>query len=278
MIRSGRCKNHTQFICFAMVDKNDSLIIWYIPGFRSADDPQIKAYQLIRKIYPNAEDIINVSWENQNGKNLLLQTVEMLDGDLPNIPVNIALSIAERWKRALSDVERWADLLANKIANDLSPSQREKLILIGHSLGGNMVIRTLAHLHRQKLSIKSAVLLGAAIDNQNENILLAMNATQKPIYSMINPGDAALNVFKMVEGSPALGTGCKLRYNHSKFREYLTSASFVHSSAFYLSEWAELNNVKRDDSVEQLLNDYREILLDKLFRVSKIVDKLIDKK
>ncbi len=236
---------------------NDSPIIWYIPGLYSADDPQEKAVQLLQTIYPNAEEIVNVVWECQNGDNINLDTVvssgvekAFKDSNPLRGLLELALetvgSISDRWEKALDDVEPTAQWLANRIACDLTSNQRQKLILIGHSLGGNIVVRTLAHLYRQNLSIKSAVLLGAAIENMNRSILLAMGATQKPICSLVNPDDTALKVFQTVTGCRALGTGCDLNYDHSKFLERYTSNHFGHSSSFYLSQWADVNNVKKD--------------------------------
>lgn len=240
-----------------MTVNNDSPIIWYIPGLYSADDPQEKAVQLLHAIYPNAKEISNVTWECQNEDNISLDTV-FLSGvekainnsnplkGLLEFALGTVGSISQRWINALDDVEPTAEFLANKIAHDLTPNQRQNLVLIGHSLGGNIVIQTLAHLQRQKLSVKSAVLLGAAIENMNRNILLAMSATQMPIYSMVNPDDAALKVFQTVTGCRALGTGCELNYDHSKFLEHFTTGHYGHSSVFYLSQWAEINNVKND--------------------------------
>lgn len=241
-----------------MTVKNDSPIIWYIPGLYSADDPQEKALLALQAIYPNAEEIVNVTWECQNENNISLDTVvssgvENVFNDsnplrgLLKFALETVGSISDRWINALDDVEPTAEFLSNKIASDLSSSQRQNLILIGHSLGGNIIIRALAHLYFQNLSIKSAVLLAAAIENMNRNILFAMKATEKPICSMVNPDDAALKVFQTVTGCRALGTGCDLNYDHSKFVEYHTSNYFGHSSAFYLSQWAEINNVKNAD-------------------------------
>ena len=166
-----------------------------------------------------------------------------------------------RWSQAINDVEIISDMLTNRIRS-LSSVKRRKLILIGHSLGGNVTIRTLAQLYRQNLFIHSAVLLGAAIGCKDENIPFAMKATQKPICSMVNPNDAALKVFQTVSGTPALGTGCKLPgYNHSKFIEYPTSTSINHSSVFYLSQWAEVNNVNNNISPIQLLADLTSVFL-----------------
>lgn len=261
-----------------MIDKNDSPIIWYLPGLYSADDPQEKAVQLLQTIYPNATEIVNVAWECQNGNNISLDTVvssgveNALNDSNPlmgllEFALGTVSSITQRWINALDDVEPTSQSLAKRIANDLSSSQRQNLILIGHSLGGNIIVRTLAHLNCQNLSIKSAVLLGAAIENMNRNILQAMEATQKPICSMVNPDDTALKVFQTVTGCRALGTGCELNYDRSKFVEYYTTNYFGHSSAFYLSQWADVNHVKKDfdESPLRLLENVAGFLgIDKL--------------
>ena len=256
-----------------MTDNYDSPIIWYIPGLYSADDPQEKALQALQTIYPKAREIANVTWECQNGNNISLNTVfssgveNALNDSNPlmgllEFALGTVGSISERWDNALDDVEPTAQWLAKKIANDLSSRLRQKLILIGHSLGGNIIIRTLSHLYRNNMSIKSAVLLGAAIENMNRNILLAMEATEKPICSLVNPDDTALKVFQTVTGCRALGTGCELNYDRSKFVEYYTSNYFGHSSAFYLSQWAEINNVKNisDNNPIRLLENVANIL------------------
>lgn len=216
-----------------MSNNNDSPIIWYIPGFLSGDDYQEGVRQILRKIYPNAEDFQLIKWEYQNvpWTKFIVETSGLKPLGIPGINM-----IASRWKRALEDIKPTSERLVNKIRY-LPSNKQKKLLLIGHSLGANIVIRTLAHLYRRNLSIYSAVLLGAAIDNRNEDILWAMKSTQSPIYSMINPQDAALETFRIVTGSCALGTGCALAYDHTKFREYQIPGSTDHSCSFYLIQW-----------------------------------------
>ena len=240
-----------------MTTTNDSPIIWYIPGLFSEDDPQEKALMMLNTIYPHAKEVINVTWENQNGKNIILDsvfeagTMILLNDSNPaahlaDFVLKTALALPDRWRRGLRDVIPTAELLANKIAN-LSSADQQRLILIGHSLGGNIVIRTLAHLYRRNITINSAVLLAAAIDNMNENILLAIEATREPVCSVVNPDDNALFLFQLAEGTPALGTGCELKLDRSKFWQRYTSKSSLigHSSDFYLSQWAAAINDAR---------------------------------
>ena len=79
---------------------------------------------------------------------------------------------------------------------------------------------------------------------------------------MVNPDDTALKVFQTVTGSRALGTGCELNVDNSKFREYTTSNHYGHSSAFYLSQWAEVNNIRMDfdESPLRLLENVADFL------------------
>lgn len=252
-----------------MIDKIDSPIIWYVPGFRSGDDPQKDVRRLIQKIYPNTEDFDSIIWENQGlispnnrgaasgplGVTNILNAVTkpfrsaagFLTEPLKLVPKPVidTITIPARWSQALKDVGTISNMLANRIRS-LSSDKRQKLFLIGHSLGGNVVIRTLARLYRQNLFIHSALLLGAAIGNRDENIPLAINATLDQIHSMYNPKDEKLAAYETLERTPALGkSGCGLVYNHTKFHEHSTDNSTTHSSDFYLSQWASYVNFSR---------------------------------
>lgn len=265
-----------------MTTQNDSPIIWYIPGLFSGDNPQNTALILLRKIYPNATEIKHLCWENKAEESISLEPLEsifsaftLLDipsllSDLSNytkfltIPVDLGKKGLEifkgRLKKSIEAAEKMAQMLSDRIAN-MPSSQRKKLILIGHSLGGYIIIRTLAKLHPQDLSIHSGVLLGAAIDNKDIDILSAVKATQKGIFSMVNPDDNALAGFQLATGKYALGTGCGLiRFDHTKYREIVTLKSIEHSSFFYLCQWAEANNIPIDykkipfQLIEEIIN------------------------
>lgn len=260
-----------------MIDKNDSPIIWYIPGFLSGDNPQNAMYYLLKTIYSDAQNIKNIVWENQrvsvldfvaqavetttaNTLTLLSAIVSYIDDPSEPAIIPTPVKFASRWIKALNDIDPTAILLAKKIS--ILPSrERQKLILIGHSLGGNIVIRTLAHLSQHNCSIHSAVLLGAAISNTDENIPLATNATIEPIHSMINPNDEALKDYQMVTGNLALGrTGCTLSGDHKNFREHCTAYSTEHSSEYYLAQWASyLQKLSNLRSRYQSKNHKRQI-------------------
>ena len=264
-----------------MTTNNDSPIIWYIPGFRSGDDPQINVLHWLKRIYPDAAAFESIIWENQpldtpqkavsslkdrvtmsaplriasilnsasplriftrTLENFVATPYSSLLEQTPAAPFSMLTKPLEiRWSKALADIKPTSERLVNRVRG-LSQSQRQKLILIGHSLGGNIVIRTLANLYRRDITIHSAVLLGAAIENCNEDILGAMKATQRPIHSMFNPNDNTLKyLFPAVTVSRALGgTGCKLDYDRTKFFEHETDYSTTHSSDFYLSQWASI--------------------------------------
>ena len=250
-----------------MIDNNDSLIIWYIPGFCSGNDPQIDIRLKIQRLYPNAREIKNVIWENQRVSVLdfvapvidsskevtVLKSLISLWGSVTNssTPSNVErpAEFTVRWIKALNDVATISNMLTNRIRS-LSSDKRRKLFLIGHSLGGNVVIRTLAQLYRQNISIHSALLLGAAIGNKDKDIPSAINATLKPIHSMYNPNDEALAVFDTISTMPALGkNGCELEYDCTKFHEHCTAYSTTHSSDFYLSQWAVQQRLASKSSV-----------------------------
>ena len=133
-----------------MIDKIDSPIIWYIPGFLSAYDPQKDVRRLIQKIYPNTEDFDSIIWENQGlispnnrgaasvplGVTNILNAVTnpfriavfFLTEPLKLVPKPVidTITIPARWSQALKDVETISNMLANRIRS-LSSDKRQKL-------------------------------------------------------------------------------------------------------------------------------------------------------
>ena len=69
---------------------------------------------------------------------------------------------------------------------------------------------------------------------------------------MINPNDEALKAFQVATLTPALGTGCTLRGDHSHFLEHSATNSTDHSVGFYLTHWASyLQNLRNLSSRNQ---------------------------
>lgn len=111
------------------------------------------------------------------------------------------LTTLSRWGRSWDISRKNADSEVQKLTERLlknSDTQLQKTILIGHSLGGRIVAKTLGKLAKKNKKIKGAVLLGAAIKNDNEILKIAADATCEGVKNFFNPND---NVLKYPYGS-----------------------------------------------------------------------------
>lgn len=110
------------------------------------------------------------------------------------------------WKNARANADADVERLVGQIVG--MGDTRTNLTLVGHSLGGRIVVRTLARLAERKLKIHQGVLLAAAIPNSDPDVALMGEASILPVLSVCNPKDVTLRfVYRMVggESSAALG-------------------------------------------------------------------------
>ena len=113
-----------------------------------------------------------------------------------------------RWKKAVANADAEVAHVVAEIAG-LSEDLRKQLVLVGHSLGGRIVARTLAQLADLGLKIRQGILLGAAIRDDDSDLLRMGNGLLKPVWVVCNPDDNMLKyVYATVggEGGAALGT------------------------------------------------------------------------
>lgn len=168
----------------------------------------------------------------------------MLQSWLDKLSKMLPISFFTRWENAKRDTDNVADALANRIAK-ATKIEQEGLFLIGHSLGANIVVKTLAQLNAKHIKINQAALLGAAIDNDDPNIEQACGAVLKPISSIFNPYDHALMLYCLCNiGHLALGSAGYSGKNN-QFREYHVginqdAPSLEHSSCYYIQQWDKL--------------------------------------
>ena len=83
--------------------------------------------------------------------------------------------------------------------------EQDNLVLVGHSLGAYIAVKTLENLSRRQMKINQAILLGAAIDSNDSAIPAACQATIVPIEYTINYLDWALALYPLVASNTALG-------------------------------------------------------------------------
>lgn len=152
--------------------------VWYVPGWLRTQHPQKGALEAVSKAFPEAQ-------------------VEFKAWDGDGLVWNLAKDTADR--------EAWR--LAFEIAT-MPESQRKTLTIVGHSLGGRMTARVLAHLAAKKLKVRQAVLMAAAIPHDDPDLVAMGAATELPIVSICNPDDVTLRyVYKILGGEKSAAYG-----------------------------------------------------------------------
>ena len=143
--------------------------------------------------------------------------VVRLEKAFPDIPIKVKSwnSKVVYWK-ARKNAEAYSRDLAQEVIN-MPEKRRRELILIGHSLGGKIVINVLNALVDKGMSVHKAVLLGAAIKRDDPAIRRSLFAVRTRILNIYNPDDALLRT-GFVIGQNALGSH-SWYYSHPRFVE-----------------------------------------------------------
>ncbi|MDO4630307.1 MAG: hypothetical protein Q4C70_14105 [Planctomycetia bacterium] len=126
--------------------------------------------------------------------------------------------------------------------------EREGLVLVGHSLGGKVLIKTLARCAKHRIRVKNLILLGAAIDNNDADIEVALAATHDIPCSVVNMEDYALWFYRQFETCAAMGTGYKSILPKTKFIEIVSEQGNFHHVIAYLRRYQKYCQNTSDDT------------------------------
>ena len=111
------------------------------------------------------------------------------------------------WPSAVASADREAERLAREI-EALPVDERERLVVVGHSLGGRIAARALARLAEKGLKIQQAVLLAAAIPSGDADLARMGAASIRPVLAVCNPDDVTLRyVYALVGGEKGVAFG-----------------------------------------------------------------------
>ncbi len=146
--------------------------ILFIPGFKSKNVPDDEYRSMLKSVFPDSAIEI-MKWESN---------LSLLD-----------------WPQAMKLAELSVKGVVEKIER-MEAEKRDNLVLIGHSLGGRMAIRTLARLADKNMRIRRGIFLAAAIPDDDEDIEKAVQATNMPCINISNREDHVLRELYGVVG------------------------------------------------------------------------------
>lgn len=159
-------------------------MVWYVPGWMRAKAPQDGVMPVMSNAFPNA-DVEFKAW----------------DGDKAVWPLAVESADKEAWR------------LAFEIAT-MPKEEREGLTLVGHSLGGRIVVRALARLAEKGMRVREAALMAAAIPYDDPDLAKMGGASVLPVRAVCNPDDVTLRYVYAIlggEGAPAFGANGTLK-------------------------------------------------------------------
>lgn len=178
----------------------DAKHVYYIPGFLSGNNPQEDALHTLKGIFPKS-----------------------------NIEVRPWKSI-RTWYWAVYNTNEAADNIVAMILQ-MTPEERSKTVLVGHSLGGRIVVRTMAKLKDKGIKVGQAFLLGSAIPNNDTDIAKGVASSQNKVQNLYYEFDGALRLF-YTHFMPldSLPLGCTGYYKSSLENYNDTKVAFIQPS------------------------------------------------
>ncbi|MBE6407503.1 MAG: hypothetical protein E7038_02750 [Lentisphaerae bacterium] len=192
--------------------------VLYIPGWQSQQGPeyeemvqerQAEEIRLLNEAYPGA-NIVYTFWDN-----------------------------AVSWPKCVKNADKLIRDLGKTIRN-LKPEQRANLILVGHSLGGKVVIHILSDLDKKGLKVKQGVFLAAALPDDAPEIGRAINASLDPVINIYCPTDGTLRIILgLIGNAPPLGAyGNAIAYPPERFYQYHVAPHFTGNWDWIHNHWS----------------------------------------
>ena len=149
---------------------------WYVPGWRRCGTPDPLAWTAFTNAFPSCACRFH-DWEGNHG---WWKSRDIADAEVTNLVAKIAA---------------------------LPEATRTNLTLVGHSLGGRIVARTLSELGARGLRVKLGAVLAAAIPN-NDPVLETMGrGSSLPVLCLCNPEDIVLKYTFRASGEQTAALG-----------------------------------------------------------------------
>lgn len=152
--------------------------VWFIPGWLRSETPDSSVMRGLRRTFPDA----TIEFKAWDGEYIF-------------------------WPTTVDAADRESRRFAHEIAT-MPAARRATLTLVGHSLGGRIVVRVMAQLAKRGIKIRQAILMGAAIPSDDQDLAKMGLASVLPVLALCNPNDFTLRyVYATVggEGNVAYG-------------------------------------------------------------------------
>lgn len=135
--------------------------VWYIPGWKRTTERDGLAYTSCTNVFKDAQCRF-WQWDGDHG-----------------------------WSKSA----KIADVSARRLADEIAATNaefRSELVIVGHSLGGRIVARTLADLSRRGIKIARGVMLAPAIPMADGDLMEMGLGCEQPALVVVNPKDVVL--------------------------------------------------------------------------------------
>ena len=208
-------------------------IVWFVHGMVLENESHALPLEKLRQIFPNA------------------QRIELVEWDTP--PIANKLKIGVYWNDSVPIADKFVNDLAKRV-EELSADDQKRLILVGHSLGGRIVIKTAALCARQGITVRQIIAAGAAIDNDDPAVAAAIGVSDETFFNLINPDDYAMGAYKLSQRHYPLGTGYLYTQPPEEFLEVVVEGTKSHLSSNYFQRLY-------DGLVENLPLEYEGIIV-----------------
>jgi len=183
----------------------------FVPGwFTEKSSPENYAFSL-RQIYPG-ESVTVMQWDSNN-----------------------------TWDSAVASADAFSSKLAQHIINKV-PAEREKIILIGHSLGGRIIVKTAEILAANNIRIKQFVILGGALD-MDYDLTPVVQASHQTNINVFSRNDTILKyLYANKHEKMAIGFAGIKNMPAGRFQQYRFATSEPAVSVYNSQFWQDAFN------------------------------------
>lgn len=204
---------------------------WYVPGWMCTSEPEELAWNSFTNVFSTT-----------------INRFHKWDGN-------------QLWPIAAKNADAEADKLANVIKL-MSENRRASLTLVGHSLGGRIVARTLSKLSLDGIKIKRGILLAPAIPAKDGDLEKMGLGSKEPMIVVANPDDVTLKyVYAVAGGENGPAYGAATTFKTPKNVKEIPVSEEITKNTIIDAFWG------RFDAAKEIANHHASFYFEELSRV-----------